>query len=80
MLSTSMPSSSAAEVKGSIDVHSSANALVTNNYQATNIPGWIFFKLSPANNLFSFGFLSILIAVDFRRRSRTFNVIKISKN
>nr|XP_023883395.1 protein SUPPRESSOR OF FRI 4-like [Quercus suber] len=80
MLSTSMPSSSAAEVKGSIDVHSSANASVTNNYQVPNIPGWIFFKLSPANNHFSFGFLSILIVVDFRSRSRTFNVIKISKN
>ncbi|XP_030943569.1 protein SUPPRESSOR OF FRI 4 isoform X1 [Quercus lobata] len=39
MLSTSMPSSSAAEVKGSIDVHSSANASMTNNYQAPNIPG-----------------------------------------
>nr|POF05261.1 protein suppressor of fri 4 [Quercus suber] len=39
MLSTSMPSSSAAEVKGSIDVHSSANAFVTNNYQVPNIPG-----------------------------------------
>ncbi|XP_059439221.1 protein SUPPRESSOR OF FRI 4 [Corylus avellana] len=39
MLSTSIMSSSPAEHKGSIDPHSGANALVTSNYQAPNIPG-----------------------------------------
>ncbi|XP_059436311.1 protein SUPPRESSOR OF FRI 4-like [Corylus avellana] len=39
VLSTSIMSSSPAELKGSIDPHSGANALVTSNYQAPNIPG-----------------------------------------
>jgi hypothetical protein len=45
MLSTSIMSSSAAELKGSIDAHSGADALVTSNYQAPNIPGWICFTI-----------------------------------
>ena len=48
MLSTSIPSISASEVKGSIDLHLSANSSMTSNYQALNIPGWICFKLSLA--------------------------------
>ncbi|GMY35055.1 protein SUPPRESSOR OF FRI 4 isoform X2 [Fagus crenata] len=39
MLSTTIPSSSALEVKGSIDLHLSANSSMTSNYQALNIPG-----------------------------------------
>ncbi|KAG6639495.1 hypothetical protein CIPAW_10G104800 [Carya illinoinensis] len=39
MLSASITSSTPTEVKGSIEVHSIANATVTSNYQAASIPG-----------------------------------------
>ena len=38
-LPTSVPPSTSAEVKGSIEVHSSVNTSVTGSYQAANIPG-----------------------------------------
>lgn len=53
MLSTSIMSSSPAELKGSIDAHSGANASVTSNYQAPNIPGWICVTIDFCKMVFS---------------------------
>lgn len=52
MLSASITSSTPAEVKGSIEVYSVANAPVTNNYQEANIPGWICFLIDLCNVVF----------------------------